>query len=329
MSDTAAAQQSAAWQQIGALEAELSEQVLGQTAVVRELLIGLLCGGHVLLEGFPGTAKTRTVRRLAAMLGASMGRIQFTPDMLPADITGTEVYHPQRDEQRLVFEPGPIFKQLVLADEINRAPAKVQSALLEAMEERQVTAAGTSHPLPQPFMVIATQNPLEQEGTYPLPEAQLDRFLLKIKLDYPDRDAELAMLQLVGREQRAGWQPAAVVAMAVVETAQRELLEVTVAPLLERYIVDLVMATRHADSYQPPLAGALLAGVSPRATIALHRASRAHAWLAGRAAVEPDDIRAVAPAVLRHRLLLSYRAQAEALDADSIVAALLAQVAIG
>ncbi len=329
MSDTAAAQHSAAWQQIGALEAELSEQVLGQTAVVRQLLIGLLCGGHVLLEGFPGTAKTRTVRRLAAMLGASMGRIQFTPDLLPADITGTEVYHPQRDEQRLVFEPGPIFKQLVLADEINRAPAKVQSALLEAMEERQVTAAGTSHPLPQPFMVIATQNPLEQEGTYPLPEAQLDRFLLKIKLDYPDRDAELAMLQLVGREQRSGWQPAAVVAMAVVETAQRELLEVTVAPLLERYIVDLVMATRHSDSYQPPLAGALLAGVSPRATIALHRASRAHAWLAGRSAVEPDDVRAVAPAVLRHRLLLSYRAQAEGLDADSVVAALLAQVAIG
>jgi len=329
MSDNLTVQQGGARQQISALERELSAQVLGQTAVVRQLLIGLLCSGHVLLEGFPGTAKTRTVRRLAAMLGASAGRIQFTPDLLPADITGTEVYHPQRDEQRLVFEPGPIFKQLVLADEINRAPAKVQSALLEAMEERQVTAAGTSHPLPQPFMVIATQNPLEQEGTYPLPEAQLDRFLLKIKLDYPDRAAELAMLKLVGNEQRHAWQPSAVVGIEAVEQAQREVLEVTVAPLIEAYMVDIVMATRHCDRYQPPLAGALLAGVSPRATLALHRASRAHAWLDGREAVLPDDVRAVAPAVLRHRLLLSYRAQAGGVDVDSLVEALLAQVAIG
>lgn len=316
-------------QQLQQLEQQLSEQVLGQRTIVRQLLIGLLCGGHVLLEGYPGTAKTRTVRRLAALLNASMGRIQFTPDLLPADITGAEVYHPQRDEQRMVFEPGPIFKQLVLADEINRAPAKVQSALLEAMEERQVTAAGTSHPLPQPFMVIATQNPLEQEGTYPLPEAQLDRFLLKITLDYPDRDTELAMLAVVNREQHSDWQPPAGMAVETIMAAQREVLAVTVAPLLESYMVDLTMATRHCDRYPAPLAGALLAGVSPRATIALHRASRANAWLAGRDAVEPDDVRAVAPAVLRHRLLRSYRAEAEGLDADTLVAALLDQVAIG
>ncbi len=330
MSDSQQGQSSSDLQrQLHRLESQLSEQVLGQTEVVRELLIGLLCQGHVLLEGYPGTAKTRAVRRLAAMLDASMGRIQFTPDLLPADITGAEVYHPQREEQRLVFEPGPIFKQLVLADEINRAPAKVQSALLEAMEERQVTAAGTSHPLPDPFMVIATQNPLEQEGTYPLPEAQLDRFLLKIKLGYPSRTSELAMLEVVAREQRQAWQPQALVDLNIIKAAQRSVLEVAVAPVIEEYIVDITMATRHTEQSQAPLAGALLAGVSPRATIALHRASRAHAWLAGRNAVEPDDVRAVAPAVLRHRLLLSYSAQADGLDADTLVAALLAQVAIG
>ncbi|RDE25299.1 MoxR family ATPase [Motiliproteus coralliicola] len=310
------------------LRGQLADQLLGQARVVDRLLIALLCNGNLLLEGLPGTAKTRSVRALARMMDARLGRIQFTPDLLPADVTGTEVYHHEARGEQLVFEPGPIFNNLVLADEINRAPAKVQSALLEAMEECQVTVAGKSHPLPPLFMVLATQNPLEQEGTYPLPEAQLDRFVMKLRLDYPDEATEREVIRLVRTEELQPLVDLPVIPQDAVFAAREAVSRLEVAPALDDYLVSLVMATRDPERYSGPLADWLEVGVSPRAGIALDRCARAHAWLRGSDFVEPDDVRAVAHDVLRHRLLLTYEAVADGVDADRVIDELLRQVAV-
>ncbi len=318
-----------------AIASALDARVVGQRALTERLLIALLCDGHVLVEGVPGLAKTRAVKTLAELLEADFHRIQFTPDLLPADLTGTEVY--RAETGTFEFRPGPVFRSLVLADEINRAPAKVQSALLEAMEERQVSVGRASFPLPELFMVMATQNPIEQDGTYPLPEAQLDRFLLHVQVGYPAPEAEHEILRLArdealhassdtGPGQRAP--TAAIASSAQVFAARREALALHMAPALEQYIVELVLATRNAGAYDPELAPLLRLGASPRATIGLDRAARAHAWLAGRGYVSPEDIQAIAPDVLRHRLILSYQARADGVGADEIVARLLARVPV-
>jgi len=317
-----------------AIAAALDGRVVGQQGLTQRLLIALLCDGHVLVEGVPGLAKTTAVKTLAELLEADFHRIQFTPDLLPADVTGTEVF--RAETGTFEFRPGPVFHSLVLADEINRAPAKVQSALLEAMEERQVSVGRASFALPELFMVMATQNPIEQDGTYPLPEAQLDRFLLHVQVGYPAPEAEHAILQLARDEAQraaAGGAGARVPAGAVASAAQvfaarRAALALHMAPALEQYLVELVLATRAPGAYDPALAPLIRLGASPRASIGLDRAARAHAWLAGRDYVSPADIQAVAPDVLRHRLLLSYQSRADAVDADAIVARLLARVPV-
>jgi len=279
----------------------------------------------VLVEGVPGLAKTTAVKTLAELLEADFHRIQFTPDLLPADLTGTEVF--RAETGTFEFRPGPVFRSLVLADEINRAPAKVQSALLEAMEERQVSVGRASFPLPELFMVMATQNPIEQDGTYPLPEAQLDRFLLHVVVGYPPPEAEHAIMQLA--RNGPGRAPAqAIASSAQVYAARREALALHMAPSLERYIVELVLATREPGAYDAELAPLIRLGASPRASIGLDRAARAHAWLAGRDYVSPADIQAIAPDVLRHRLLLSYQSRADGVGADAIVARLIARVPV-
>jgi len=317
-----------------AIAAALDARVVGQKGLVDRLLIALLCDGHVLVEGVPGLAKTTAVKTLAELLEADFHRIQFTPDLLPADLTGTEVF--RAETGTFEFRHGPIFRNLVLADEINRAPAKVQSALLEAMEERQVSVGRASFPLPGLFMVMATQNPIEQDGTYPLPEAQLDRFLLHIQVGYPAPEVEHAILRLARDEARRASAgdgekraPAqAVAGAAQVFHARREVLALHMAEPLERYIVALVLATREPAAYDPELAPLVRLGASPRATIGLDRAARAHAWLAGRGYVSPEDIHAVAPDVLRHRLLLTYQGRADGVDANEIVSRLLARVPV-
>lgn len=311
------------------LRAELGRTVLGQEKVCHDLCIALLADGHVLLEGAPGLAKTTAVRALAQTIQASFQRIQFTPDLLPADILGTQIYRPQSG----TFEvrQGPIFGHLVLADEINRAPAKVQSALLEAMQERQVTIAGQTFPLPQPFFVLATQNPIEQEGTYPLPEAQLDRFLLHVRIQYPDATAEKNILRLARAEARAADIPTGLQSPIPQDSlflAREQILDLHMAPALEDYIVSLVLATRQPGRYGQELAHWVEYGGSPRATIALDRCARAQAWLAGKDFVAPGDIQAVAPDVLRHRLILSYEAEAEGVTPDRVVSELLQRVAV-
>ena len=306
----------------------MNAAVVGQEHVVRTLLIALLTNGNVLLEGLPGTAKTRSVKTLARVLDASLGRVQFTPDLLPSDITGTEIYQDVDGRQTLRFQPGPIFNNIVLADEINRSPAKVQAALLEAMEERTVTVAGQSHALPPLFMVLATQNPIEQEGTYPLPEAQMDRFVMKVSVPYPDDDAEEAIVRLVRGEEATAATPATRVTQEVVLAARAEVAETTVSPNIDRYIVALVMATRDPGRYpDAPLRDWIRVGASPRASIALDRCARASAWLDGRNYVDPEDVRSVAHAVLRHRMILSYDALADAVDSDAVIDELLRQVA--
>jgi len=317
-----------------AIAAALDARIVGQHALTQRLLIALLCDGHVLVEGVPGLAKTTAVKTLAELLEADFHRIQFTPDLLPADLTGTEVF--RAETGTFEFRPGPLFRSLVLADEINRAPAKVQSALLEAMEERQVSVGRASFALPELFMVMATQNPIEQDGTYPLPEAQLDRFLLHVQVGYPAPAAEHAILHLArqdalraasgGAERRA---PAAAIASAAqVFAARREVLALHMAGALQQYIVELVLVTREPGAYDATLAPLLRLGASPRASIGLDRAARAHAWLAGRDYVSPEDIQAIAPDVLRHRLLLSYQARADGVGADEVVARLLARVPV-
>ncbi|MRI35255.1 AAA family ATPase [Endozoicomonas sp. OPT23] len=297
--------------------------IIGQEQLVDRLLITLLADGHLLVEGAPGLAKTRAVKALADGLEAGFHRIQFTPDLLPADVTGTDIYSPEDASFR--FQPGPIFQNLVLADEINRSPAKVQAALLEAMAERQVSIGRKTYPLPRVFMVMATQNPIEQEGTYPLPEAQLDRFLMHVRVSYPDIEAERAILRLARGEamKSAPVKPAQPLTQANVLQARQEVLAIHMEPVVEEYIVQLVHATRNPGLYNDRLASWLDFGASPRGTIALDRCARAHAWLNGRDFVSPDDVQAIAHDVLRHRLLLTFEAEAEGKDADQIIDQLL------
>ncbi|MFV8819899.1 AAA family ATPase [Haliea sp. E17] len=317
-------------QQILELRDRLAAGIIGQDAVINNLLVALLANGHVLLEGLPGLAKTRTIKTLAANLESEFSRIQFTPDLLPSDITGTEIYIAEARDDKFQFQPGPIFGNLVLADEINRAPAKAQSALLEAMEERQVTVAGNTHRLPELFLVLATQNPIEQEGTYPLPEAQMDRFLLHVFVDYASDADEQKILRLVrGEDAGHGAGDKGVIPASAVLDARREVLAVTVADPVERYMVALIAATRRPTEYAgSPLAQWLSVGASPRGTLALDRASRAWAWLDGRTAVTPDDVKAVVHACLRHRLILSYEAEAEGVTRDAVLDEVLQQVAV-
>ena len=305
----------------------LNQRILGQEALNIRLLVALLADGHLLVEGAPGLAKTTAIKTLAGGLEGDFHRIQFTPDLLPADLTGTEIYRPQ--EASFHFQHGPIFHNLLLADEINRAPAKVQSALLEAMAERQVTVGRTSYPLPNLFLVMATQNPIEQEGTYPLPEAQLDRFLLYVRIGYPDAQTEHAILRLTREQalQRAATaRESPRVSQQRVFAARREALALNLSPALESYIVALVMATRNPAPYGAELSGWVRYGASPRATIALDRCSRAHAWLQGRDYVSPEDIQTIAPDVLRHRVLLTFEAEADGIDTERFITELLDRV---
>ena len=311
-----------------ALREDLSREIVGQASLIERLLTALLADGHLLVEGAPGLAKTTAIRALAARLDADFARVQFTPDLLPADLTGTEVWRPQ--DGRFEFQPGPIFHSILLADEINRAPAKVQSALLEAMGERQVTVGRQTYALPALFLVMATQNPIEQEGTFPLPEAQLDRFLMYVRIGYPEADAETEILRLARerarQELRPVEQPPTRLSQAEVFAARRAVLDVHVAPALERYLVELVLASRTPARYDATLARRIAWGASPRGSIALERCARARAWLAGRDYATPDDVRAVAPDVLRHRILPSYEAMAEGWNGDRLVDALLGVV---
>ena len=326
-------------QAITSLISQVEKSVIGQSHVVRSLVIGLLTQGHVLLEGLPGTAKTRSVKSLADNLHTSFGRIQFTPDLLPSDVTGTEVYQEQNGKPQLHFQPGPIFNSIVLADEINRAPAKVQAALLEAMAEGTITVGDQTHTLPELFMVLATQNPVEQEGTYPLPEAQMDRFIMKVSVDYPDDDAELDIIRLVRGEESGNKkhqaEPSEVEASiqldpSIVMQARSELSSVEVSEISERYIVALVMATRKPERYpDSSLSRWIEVGSSPRASISLDKCARAYAWLQGRDFVEPDDIRAMAHAVLGHRVTLSYDALADGVTQQQVIDELLDHVVIG
>ena len=300
------------------LRAALCAEIVGQDQLVERLLVALLADGHLLVEGAPGLAKTTAVRALAARLDAGFARVQFTPDLLPADLTGSDVWRPQ--DGHFEFQPGPIFHQVLLADEINRAPAKVQSALLEAMGERQVTVGRQTYPLPDLFLVMATQNPIEQEGTFPLPEAQLDRFLMHVRVGYPQAAMEAEILRL------AGAQVPSRMPLDEVFAARAAVLDLHVAPQVERYLVELVLASREAARYDADLGRRIAWGASPRGSIALERCARAHAWLAGRDFVTPDDVRAIAPDVLRHRVLPSYEATAEGWDGERLVAELLARV---
>lgn len=310
------------------LKQYLSGQIIGQSALVENLLIALLADGHLIVEGPPGLAKTRAVNALAKCVEADFHRVQFTPDLLPADLTGTDIYRPE--DGTFVFQEGPLFRNLVLADEINRAPAKVQSALLEAMAERQITVGRNTYQLPELFLVMATQNPIEQEGTYPLPEAQLDRFLMHIEIDYPDAASELEILKLNRGEalNKEAEKPTALSQQEIFK-AREEILSIHMAPAVEQYIVDLIIATRSPEKYDEQLSKWLGFGASPRATIALDRCSRARAWLHNRDFVSPEDVQAVLHNVLRHRILLTYQAEAEGINANQVLDRILSLVAVG
>lgn len=313
-------------QKIHLLKDWLNTQIVGQEHLVERLIIALLADGHLLVEGAPGLAKTKAIKTLADGIEGDFQRVQFTPDLLPADITGSEIYRPEQGN--FEFQAGPLFHNLVLADEINRAPAKVQSALLEAMAERQVSVGGTTYPLPEMFMVMATQNPIEQEGTYPLPEAQMDRFLMHIMVDYPAPKTERLILELSRREAlKEAPQPVELLTQETLFAARKAALSVHMAEPVEEYLVQLILATRDVKLYGGDLAKWLDYGASPRATIALDRCSRALAWLQGRDFVTPDDIRAVAHDVLRHRLILSFEAEASGVTANQVIDTLLESVA--
>ncbi len=307
------------------LKNHISQQIIGQETLVDRLLIALLADGHLLVEGAPGLAKTRAIKVLSEGIEGDFHRIQFTPDLLPADLTGTDIFRPQ--DGSFQFQRGPLFHNLVLADEVNRAPAKVQSALLEAMAERQITVGTTTYPLPSLFLVMATQNPIEQEGTYPLPEAQQDRFLLHVKVDYPQAESEMQILQLARNEASQKIQgtapPSQKLSHETLFAAREEVLNIHLAENLERYLVEIILATRNPAAYKPEFANWVQWGASPRATIALDRCARAHAWLAGRDYVSPEDIQAMAFDVLRHRILLSYEAEAEGHTPDEFVGMLI------
>ncbi|TMP19235.1 MoxR family ATPase [Pseudoalteromonas sp. S2893] len=309
------------------LKTYLDTQIIGQPELTQALLIAILADGHLLVEGPPGLAKTRAVNALAKGIEGSFQRVQFTPDLLPADVTGTDIYRQQTSE--FVFEKGPLFHNLILADEINRAPAKVQSALLEAMAERQVTVGKNTYPLSDLFMVMATQNPLEQEGTYPLPEAQLDRFLLHLSIDYPGAEHELDILRLTRgealNEQQAVMQQ---ITQSDLFAARQAILGLYLAEPLEQYLVQLIIATREGAKFDEQLGRWIEFGASPRATIALDKCARAHAWLHGRDFVAPDDIQAVVHNVLRHRIILSYEAQADGITKDQVISRIVKLVAV-
>ena len=331
---------------IQSLEAAVGESIIGQRDVIRRLIIGLLANGNLLIEGLPGLAKTRAIKALSKHLEADFSRIQFTPDLLPSDVTGSEIYHQGQDGPQFRFQPGPLFANLVLADEINRAPAKVQSALLEAMEERQVTVAGTTHPMPELFMVLATQNPIEQEGTYPLPEAQMDRFLMHVLIHYPSVEEEVDVIRLVRREEVANAMRAAQsmddsvqdsetppsqavrISQASVFAARQEIAHLHVSEPVERYMADLIEATRTPAVLSEDLGRWIELGASPRASLALDRCGRTHAWLAGRDYLDPEDVQAIAHDVLRHRIGLSFEAQGDGISADDAIEELIRQVAL-
>ena len=325
---------SSATEALRSLQQHIEHQVIGQENLVNRLLIAMLADGHLLVEGAPGLAKTRAIRTLETGVEGDFHRIQFTPDLLPGDLTGNEVYRPQ--DGSFHFEPGPLFHNLILADEINRAPAKVQSALLEAMGERQITVGSQTFDLPALFLVMATQNPIEQEGTYPLPEAQLDRFLMHVQVDYPRPEDEQRILNLAREEAR--WQSQSanrtnptsdrVISQAELFTARRAALAVHMSEQLEQYLIQLVLATRNAGAYGEHIGGWLEFGASPRATIALDRCARAHALLQGRDFVDPADVQSVAYDVLRHRLILRFEAEADGITPDRVVSELLQRIAV-
>ncbi len=327
--------------QINDLVARMGQSIIGQKDVVERLVIGILANGNLLVEGLPGLAKTRAIKALATNMDAEFSRVQFTPDLLPSDVTGSEVYYAAGGTGEFRFEPGPIFANIVLADEINRAPAKVQAALLEAMEERQVTVAGTTHALPPLFMVMATQNPIEQEGTYPLPEAQMDRFLMKVLITYPSGAEEGEVIELVrSEEQHAagvaadgagdGDTPSAkeTVSQQAVFAARKDIARLHVSDAIKQYIVDVVSATREPGRYSDDLARWIEIGASPRASLSLDRAGRAYAWLKGHDFVGPEDIRAIMHDVLRHRIALTYEAQGEGMTTDRVIDDIIVQVAL-
>jgi len=314
---------SSAW--VPLLKSELGKVIIGQEHLVNRLLIGLLGGGHILLEGLPGLAKTLTIKTLAAAIATDFKRIQFTPDMLPADIIGTEIYNPRATGFEV--KKGPVFASMILADEINRAPSKVQSALLEAMQEKQVTIGEQSFRLPELFLVLATQNPIEQEGTYPLPEAQVDRFMLKVKVDYPSREEELRILNQVSHPDQAP-EIQAVLGVDDILAARGVIDTIYLDERIREYIVDIVLATRQPDEYGLDIAPYIETGASPRATINLKTASRCHAFLDGRGYVTPDDIKACAPDLLRHRIRISYEAEAENIGSEDLVSRILATIPV-
>ncbi|MGM0953401.1 MAG: AAA family ATPase [Pseudomonadota bacterium] len=314
-------------QTFGDLKNQLSQRIIGQEALVERLLVALLADGHLLVEGAPGLAKTTAIKALADHLEGDFHRIQFTPDLLPSDVTGSEIY--RAETGNFEFQRGPVFHNLLLADEINRAPAKVQSALLEAMGERQVSVGQETFPLPNLFMVMATQNPIEQEGTYPLPEAQLDRFLMHVVIGYPSAGAEKQILHLARTDYRQGMPKVNVrLTENEVMAARQAVGDIYMAESVEQYLLALILATRDAGSLDPELARWTAFGASPRGTIALDRCARALAWLDGRDYVTPDDVRTMAFDVLRHRILLTFEAEAEGLTADNVIQRLIDQVPV-
>ena len=315
------------YQLLANLESWLGEQIVGQQDLIHKLMLALLADGDLLVEGAPGLAKTRAIKEMAVGIEGSFHRIQFTPDLLPGDITGTDIFRPQTGA--FEFQHGPIFNNLVLADEINRAPAKVQSALLEAMAERQVSIGSQTYPLPELFLVMATQNPIEQEGTYPLPEAQLDRFLMHVRVSYPDATAEQAILRLARNEAGGSHNtPPDTVSQSDIFSARKAVLDIHMAPAVEEYIVQLIIGSREPSAYDSELADWLEFGASPRATIALDRCARANAWIAGRDYVSPDDVQAVALDCLRHRLIVSFEAEAAGISSDNVVERLIQRVPV-
>jgi len=317
------------YEAIQLLQKKMNAAIIGQENIVERLIIGLLANGNLLVEGLPGLAKTRAVRAMADAIESKFSRIQFTPDLLPSDVTGSENMYEEGGEYKFRFEEGPIFGNIILADEINRAPAKVQAAMLEAMEERQVTVAGKTHKMPKLFIVMATQNPVEQEGTYPLPEAQKDRFLMHVNITYPDAASEIEVIRLVrGEKSSKGEKETEEITQELIFGARDEIANVKSSEIVEQYIVDLVFATRYPEKYDEKLASFIDIGVSPRASLGLDQCSRVHAWLNGRDHTTPEDVRAVLHDVFRHRITPSYEAQSERVSNDEIIDTILGLVAL-